>query len=232
MNPRVGLTVSYENWPEDPADAIRLEKYLDAIRAGGVEVEPLFLDKYDSDPAAVVRAFDGFVVAGGADLPTHWYGQEPIPEAGLDLVDERRPNFEKAVLTGALAADKPVLGICYGVQFLNALRGGELIQDIHLQLPGTEEHRGGIIHSVKLDKGSKLREIIGLEEFDVPSFHHQAVSTPAPGAEIVALSPDGVIEALEWPGKPFFLGVQWHPERDPDSQATRRLFEAFAAACR
>lgn len=230
--PRVGLTVSYEKYPDDPTDIARIEKYLACIRAAGAEAETLFLGDWANRSQEAVKWFDGFVVSGGADLDPSWYGQAEIPEAGLEMVNDRRPAFEKALLTEAVAAGKPVFGICYGCQFLNVFRGGQLIQDINLQIPGTGEHRGGVVHSVKVDKDSQLFEITGLDEFDVPSFHHQSISEPPPGGKITAYSPDGVVEAIEWDGPSFFLGVQWHPERDPDSQATRRLFEAFVSACR
>ena len=232
---RIALTVSYPSPPADPKDQWRLEKYLAVGRPAGLQIEPLWLDEWSANARHAAQSFDGVVLAGGADLPTDWYGEVPLEGAGLDLVSDARPRFEREVVDEFLARDKPVLGICYGCQFLNVYRGGALIQDIDLQLPARTpalEHADGNIHSVRADRDSKLFEIIGEEEFEVPSFHHQAISRPAPSSIISAVAPDGVLEAVEWRGPEWMLGVQWHPERAPESNATQRLFEAFAAACR
>ena len=233
--PKVGLTVSYAHWPEDPKMAGRLEMYLEAARAGGAAIEPLFLDDWENRAATVAEQFDGIVLAGGYDLAPSWYGEEPMPEAGLELMPERRPHFEKTVVESFAAQGKPVLGICYGCQFLNVLRGGSLFQDIALQIPGASRHvaeNEGVPHPVRVEKDSRLFAIVGQEEFEVQSYHHQAAARIAPGARVTAWAPDGVVEAIEWPGESFFLGVQWHPERSPGTEATQRLFAAFAGACR
>ena len=232
---RIALTVSYPAPPADPKDQWRLEKYLAVAREAGLEMEPLFLDDWAANARHAAQSFAGVVLAGGADLPPSWYDQEPLQGAGLELVSQARPKFEREVVDEFLARDKPVLGICYGCQFLNVYRGGALIQDIGLQLPARTpalEHADGNIHSVRLERDSKLYRIIGEDEFEVPSYHHQAISTPAPQGLISGTAPDGVLEAVEWGGAEWMLGVQWHPERAPESSATRRLFEAFAAACR
>ena len=232
---RIALTISYPSPPSDEKDQWRLEKYSAVVRNAGMEIELLFLDEWAANARHAARSFDGVALAGGADLPTDWYGETPLEGAGLDLVSDVRPKFEREICDEFLALDKPVLGICYGAQFLNVYRGGALIQDIDLQLPNRApqlEHADGNIHSVRLDRNSKLFQIIGEEEFEVPSFHHQAISRPAPDALISAVAPDGVLEAVEWSGPEWMLGVQWHPERAPESNATQRLFEAFRAACK
>ena len=232
---RIALTISYPSPPSDEKDLWRLEKYSAVIRNAGMEIELLFLDEWAANARHAAQSFDGVVLAGGADLPTDWYSEAPIEGAGLDLVSDVRPKFEREICDEFLARDKPVLGICYGAQFLNVYRGGALVQDIDLQLPDRAphlEHADGNIHSVRLDKNSKLYQIVGEEEFEVPSYHHQAISRPADNALISAVAPDGVSEAVEWSGPQWILGVQWHPERAPESNATRRLFEAFKAACK
>lgn len=232
---RIALTISYPSPPSDEKDLWRLEKYSAVIRNAGMEIELLFLDEWAANASHAAQSFDGVALAGGADLPTDWYGETPLEGAGLDLVSDVRPKFEREIVDEFLARDKPVLGICYGCQFLNVYRGGSLIQDIDLQLPTRKpelEHADGNIHSVRLDRNSKLFGIVGEEEFDVPSFHHQAISRPASDSLISAVAPDGVLEAVEWSGPEWMLGVQWHPERAPESNATQRLFEAFKAACK
>ncbi len=235
MMKKIALTVSYASRPTDEKDLWRLEKYFAAIRNGGpgVQVEALFLDEWAENPQRVAENFDGVVLAGGADLPTQWYGEAPLEGAGLEMVNERRPKFENEVVGAFLDAKKPILGICYGCQFLNVYRGGALIQDIELQLPERENavvHVDGNEHTVILNRDSQLYKIIGEEEFAVPSYHHQSISRVAPDGWISSHAPDGVAESVEWQSGGFCLGVQWHPERAPDSNATRRLMEAFVGA--
>ncbi len=230
---KIALTVSYSSPLTDEADLWRLEKYFAAIQNAGASIEALFLDEWESKAHLVAQNFDGVVLAGGADLPTNWYGEAPLEGAGLEMVSERRPRFENEIVGAFLERQKPILGICYGAQFLNVYRGGALVQDIELQLPERENavvHVDGNLHSVRLARDSQLYRIIGEDEFEVPSFHHQAVSRLADSAQVSALAPDGVIEALEWNEPSFFVGVQWHPERAPESNATRRLMEAFVKA--
>ncbi len=232
---KIALTVSYTAPPSDEKDQWRLEKYFAAVQNAGAEIEALWLDEWEDKAHLVAQHFDGLVLAGGADLPTSWYEEAPLEGAGLEIVSERRPKFENEVVGAFLGAKKPVLGICYGAQFLNVYRGGALVQDIELQLPERETpvvHVDGNEHLVRLSRDSQLYRIIGEDEFAAPSYHHQAVSRVAPGAQISAFAPDGVAEAVEWNLDSFFLGVQWHPERAPESNATRKLMEAFVASCR
>lgn len=233
---KIALTVSYASLPTDEKDLWRLEKYFAAIRNGGgnVHVEALYLDEWSEKSQLVVENFDGVVLAGGADLPTSWYGESPLEGANLETVSEARPKFENEVVGAFLDAKKPILGICYGCQFLNVYRGGALIQDIELQLPERENpvvHVDGNEHLVRLNRESQLYQIIGEEEFAAPSYHHQAISRVAPDAWVSSHAPDGVAESVEWQSGGFCLGVQWHPERAPDSNATQKLMSAFIAAC-
>lgn len=231
---RIALTVSYETPPLNEKDQWRIQKYFEAVQNAGASIEALWLNEWDSKAHLAAEQFDGVVLAGGADLPTTWYDEAPIPGAGLDLVSERRPRFENEVVAGFFEMGKPVLGICYGCQFLNVFRGGALIQDIELQLSERENpvvHVDGNEHIVQLARESQLFQIISEDEFPVPSFHHQSISRVGSEGVITAFATDGVAEAVEWNLDSFFLGVQWHPERAPESNATRRLMEAFVAAC-
>ncbi len=227
----IALSVSYPSAPTDEKDIWRIECYLNAIRMGGGNPTPLYLDDWENRPEDAVREFDGLILSGGADLPPEWYGQDPLQEAGLDIVSPRRPNFEKTLVTLFLEAKKPILGICYGLQFQNVFKGGALYQDLKLQTGTKLQHTDGAQHVVEVRRESRLFELIGETEFTVPSYHHQAVSEVAPGGIASAFAPDGTIEAVEWDDDPFFLGVQWHPERDPDSNATQKLMSAFVTAC-
>lgn len=227
---KIGLSVSYSQFPEDQTDIWRVEKYLALTTGFDAEIVPLFLDEWEPRVRAIGGEFDGLILAGGADLPTEWYNEAPLEGAGLDVVSTRRPNFEKQIVGDFIEARKPVFGICYGQQFLNVALGGSLFQDLVLQTGTTLQHTDGFQHSVKVERDSLLYEIVGEEEFLVPSFHHQAVKNVAPRATVSAYAPDGTVEAVEWRSMPFLLGVQWHPERALESNATQKLMRAFLSA--
>jgi microsomal dipeptidase-like Zn-dependent dipeptidase/gamma-glutamyl-gamma-aminobutyrate hydrolase PuuD len=143
-------------------------------------------------------------------------GEEPVKE--LHGINPKRDLQE--LLLVRLAADRqiPILGICRGIQTLTAALGGELYQDIHSQMEGDRiKHdqqldRGYPSHTVEIVEDSMLYEIFKAGRIAVNSFHHQAVKTPAPGFRTVAVSPDGVIEAVESTEHKSIIGVQWHPE--------------------
>ncbi|MBR6028626.1 MAG: gamma-glutamyl-gamma-aminobutyrate hydrolase family protein [Clostridia bacterium] len=185
--------------------------------------------------AAYISRFDGFLFSGGGDIDPAYFGEKPIP--GLGEVNVERDACE-IPLARLLAGrkDKPVLAICRGCQVLNVALGGSLYQDLPSQMPGALRHRQAEeedqpSHSVAIRTESLLFRVTGQAELRVNSLHHQAVKTPGAGMTVSALAPDGVAEAVELAGHPFYLGVQWHPERmwehDPPSLA---LFRALVRA--
>lgn len=233
--PVIGLTLDAEppgGYSKLPWYAIR-ENYCDAVtRAGGL---PVLLPHEVEQAEAYLRVIDGLIVTGGAfDVDPAIFGAE-TRHATVKTKD-RRTQFELAVTRGALAADKPVLGICGGQQLLNVALGGTLIQHIPDEVPGALAHeqkhpRHEPAHIVRFTGGTRLREIAGASEAPVNSTHHQAVKAPAPGLVVDATAPDGVIEGIEDPRRRFCIGVQWHPEYGI-SDADRRLFAAFIDAAR
>jgi putative glutamine amidotransferase len=166
-----------------------------------------------------------------------FFGEAPHPK--IDLVDERRDQFEIALVHAARARDLPVLGVCRGVQLMNVALGGDLYQDIASQVDRALGHTqrtlgDGPWHDVELRPGTRLCGILGAPTAAVNSYHHQACRRVAPRLVVAATAADGVVEGLEDPHASFFLGVQWHPEvleggLDPTS---RRLFSAFVEAAR
>jgi len=231
----IGLTCSYSdanNLTEKQQQ--NLEHYRLALQDAGAEMKVLFLpDANTSQPQIAANCasdLQGLVISGGADLPPEMFGAKPDPHLG-ELVPPMRPAFEKELVTIMLAQEKPVLGICYGAQLLNVLKGGSLIQDIPSRFPNAIEHREGARHAVRTEPGTQLRKWLG-ESFKVASYHHQSIENLAPTARLAALAPDGIIEAVEFPKYRFCVGVQWHPERWRASAATQRLMKTFVDACR
>ena len=130
-----------------------------------------------------------------------------------------------------------MLGICRGIQFLNAALGGTLWQDLPVQCPSpVDHHQTGAydkpIHTVRLLPGTPLANLLQREVLPVNSYHHQAVRALAPGLAPMAVAPDGIVEAVYEPGRRFVWAVQWHPEFSwKADEASRRIFAAFVGAC-
>ncbi|HHX74206.1 MAG TPA: gamma-glutamyl-gamma-aminobutyrate hydrolase family protein [Firmicutes bacterium] len=222
----VGITcnrVGYEN---------RLSQaYVHAIlQAGGVP----FLLPVCRDEQILKRQFarlDALLLSGGGDPDAFLYGEEAHP--GQGTVQPDRDSMELFLARQAFACGLPLLGICRGAQMMAVAAGGKLLQD----LKGVErvQHsqrapRSYPIHSVLLRKNTLLYRLTGRQKLRVNSMHHQAVRLPGRLA-IAAVAADGVIEAVELPGHPFAVGVQWHPEWliQTESHALP-LFKAFCAA--
>ncbi|MBQ4424790.1 MAG: gamma-glutamyl-gamma-aminobutyrate hydrolase family protein [Lachnospiraceae bacterium] len=210
------------------------EDYLRFIeKAGGIPVILPTTDDFEKARTLWAR-MDGFVLSGGHDVDPSLYGEEKRPSCGNTF--PKRDLYEKELLRFAMENGKPVLGICRGIQLINAALGGSDHQD--LEEDGFRKHsqfdipRNMASHTVQLREGSPLEAIFGKRELGVNSFHHQAVKDLAPGLTADAVSEDGVIEALHIPGQPFLLAVQWHPEMMADSEEQAKLAQALIRACR
>jgi anthranilate synthase component 2/putative glutamine amidotransferase len=225
--PRIGITTYLEPtiWGVWERDASLLPRaYLDAVvAAGGV---PVLLPPVGTDPT-LLDVLDGLVVAGGCDVDPGSYGAVPHPAT----VDTRpgRDEHEAVLIRAALDSDVPLLAICRGLQMLNVTLGGTLQQHLP-DAVGHEEHRPSPAvfgrTEVKTEPGSHLDRLFG-GTADVHCYHHQALDLVAPGLEVTARAADGTVEAAEVSGHEFALGVQWHPEENPDDL---RLFTALATA--
>ena len=206
----------------------KLEPYESALRQAGIEPVRIWPDAPRS-----LASLEGLVLTGGTDVNPARYGQLPAPDT--DQPDDPRDELETRLVQEALATGKPLLAICRGMQLLNVVCGGTLIQHLptsgvhRMKRPGEEPGRHSAAHTIRVAPGTRLESIIGAGEHEVNSRHHQAVDQPGEGLVVSAVSSDGVIEALELPGEAFVVAVQWHPEdRVLVSEADRRLFEAFA----
>jgi putative glutamine amidotransferase len=177
----------------------------------------------------------GLLLTGGGDIEPGRYGQ--TPHATVYDVSSERDALELWATREALARRRPVLAICRGLQVLNVALGGTLVQDIPDEVGRTIAHsqptpRQQATHTVKVDHGSRLADILGAVEVEVNSFHHQAVKDLGTGLRTVATAPDGVVEGLELPdAEPLVVGVQWHPEElVAHDDAARNLFAALVRA--
>jgi putative glutamine amidotransferase len=223
--PIVGVTAyvepaSWGTWSDVPVAFIH-ERYVKVINAVGARCVMLPPDSVDAD---VLRILDGLVIAGGPDVSPEHYGAEPHP-----LTDPRpaRDEGELTLLRAAIAADLPVLGVCRGMQVMAVAYGGTL----HQHLPdvvGHDRHRPALgvygTHGVRFAPGSRIAKIMA-GDGEVNSYHHQGIAEPG-GLTPTAWADDGVIEAVEDPGKRFMVGVQWHPEGAGDIRLFKALIEA------
>lgn len=237
MRPIIGLTHSIQ---QDEKKLYMPLSYSIAVReAGGTPVLlPITMDEVVIESYADL--VDGVLFSGGDDVNPLSYGEDQLWACG-DLCP-LRDAFEIKLARTVLRKypDKPILGICRGEQVLNVALGGTLYQDIKSQLPGCISHQQHQFapyasHKVRLEAGSKLHAIFGSEEIMVNSHHHQAVKDAAEGLRITARAADGMIEGFEKAEHPYFVGVQWHPERlveREENAAHRNLFKTFVDACR
>ncbi|NJC73067.1 gamma-glutamyl-gamma-aminobutyrate hydrolase family protein [Planosporangium thailandense] len=205
------------------------ETYLSAVRVAGGS--PVILPPADAaDPADLLAAVDGVLLAGGNDVCADLYGQ--TAGVRMEEVTRERDLFELAIARYAFEHDVPVLGICRGLQILNVAAGGTLHQ--HLLDAGFAEHRPApgrldeaANHGLRVAPDSLLGRCGMAERCQVNSHHHQGVDTVGVGGRVVACSvPDGAVEAVEWPAQRFALGVQWHAE----SPAMPGIFDGFVRA--
>jgi putative glutamine amidotransferase len=213
----------------------KLHDYEEAVRRAGGEPHVVAADAYSV--AQVLSSADALLLPGGGDVDPFIYGEAPHPR--FDAAETGRDAFEVALARSVLDADLPLLAICRGVQLLNVARGGTLFQDIPDQVPNALNHNVRdtpvtIAHDVWMASGSLvervMRDRLDGDTCAVNSRHHQAIKTVGEGLVVSATAPDGVIEAVEDPGKRFCLGVQWHPENFYRTGEFRELFEAFIAA--
>ncbi len=220
-------------------DAVRqsvwmLPDYLDGIKAAGGLTIVLPLDLSDEDANRIVETCNGFLFTGGQDVSPSLYGMKDA--TGTIVSSPERDQLESLLLSKALEADKPVLGICRGLQFINAFLGGTLWQDLPSQHPSEIVHRQGKPYGVpthQVQLSGDLQTLLGKDFLEVNTLHHQAVKYLGNGLIPMAVAPDGVIEAAQLMGKRFVWAVQWHPEylfrTDKDSLA---IFSHFVENCK
>lgn len=223
------IVIAMPRMSTDPEPTVAQSKYIESLARAGAGMRWVEL----SDPEQAVQdalTCDGLLLPGGGDMDPKFYGQARIPACGEPNL--LRDAAEPLLLRAFLAADKPVLGICRGIQVMNAVLGGDLYQDIKPFEHLPHNDHWAKVHTVTVRRGTLLSRILGQDTVLVNSQHHQAVDRVAPGFTLAALSEDGIVEAIEKPDARFCLGVQWHPEWLSDADpAMQGLFDAFVNAC-
>lgn len=216
MKPTIGLTLDYQiskGYSNFPWYAIRENYFTSIEKSGGI---PIGLPYCNDDITNYLKIIDGLVITGGNfDIHPNLFG-EKITYKDINLKKERTA-FELTLTKKAIDLNVPTLGICGGLQIINVVSGGTLIQHIPDEIKNPLIHEKNnpptkSSHQVKITKNSQLYKLIQSENIDVNSSHHQSIKSPGDGLLINALAPDGVIEGIEHINKDFCIGIQWHPE--------------------
>lgn len=213
-----------------------LPGYIKGIeKAGGVPVMlPL-----TTDPEVIrqlIGSFDGFLLTGGQDVSPRLYGEKLSMLCGEICFE--RDEMERILIGEAIRHDKPILGICRGIQILNVVLGGSLYQDLPTEYPSNLEHHQTPpydlpVHQVSIVPDSPLFSLLGRRSLAVNSYHHQAIKRLSNRLSAMAYAEDGLVEAVCLPSARFVWAVQWHPEfsyeREESSLAILRKFVRQAA---
>jgi len=232
MKPLIGIgsDVAHKDGQRDRAFVYTT--YVDSLRRAGAV--PVLIPPQPENARELIEDLDGLLLAGGDDCDPAVYGETPHPS--VEPMDPRRQANDFTLARAARERGIPTLGICLGVQVMNVAAGGTLIQDIassidteidHASEP-TDRHR----HEVFIEANTHLANILGARELNVNSSHHQAIGRVAESLRVTAHAPDGIVEGLEDPGHPFYVGVQWHPEDMAREESASALFGAFVEAAR
>jgi putative glutamine amidotransferase len=209
----------------------KFNNYIRWLEEGGIPYEILDWEKNNFKD---IKKCSSLLLTGGADIYPEFYNDWEEGKNRSGYIPER-DGFEFKLLDYALDNNFPVLGICRGLQVINCKLNGSLINDIET-IRGTNHKKfsdaADRIHRVSINENTLLYSVIKEKEGDVNSSHHQAIDRMGEGLVIAAKAEDGIIEGIEWAekdDKPFFLGIQWHPERmtDKSSPFSENILQRF-----
>ena len=213
-----------------------LPGYMNGLKQAGAMPIMFPVIYNNADAEMLADMCDGFLFTGGQDVDPAVYGAEKTELCGECCPE--RDTMEKLLLDIAMKRDIPVLGICRGIQFINACLGGTLWQDIPTQFSDKLTHcqkppYNKPVHDVMIDRNSPLYELLKKECIAVNSYHHQGVRELSPELKSMASAPDGLVEAVYAPDYKFLWAVQWHPEFSYESDKNSLLiFNAFVEKCK
>jgi putative glutamine amidotransferase len=221
MRPRIGITTSYNDGTQKLS-----HYYVQAIEAAGGL--PIIVPMLESNDAALELAslLDGLLMTGGPGITRGLVGNLP---ADLPPVDAVRDRSDERIYRAIV--NRPIFGICYGMQFVNAMHGGTIYADVNQAQPEALKHsteRGAEAHFIHIEQDSILYDILDTTDINVNTYHIQALATVGEGLHVSARASDGVIEAIESTGGRI-MGMQFHPERMGDSMLP--LFHDFVKKC-
>jgi len=233
LKPVIGLIPLYDDEKES---YWMLPGYMRVIeKCGGLPIMlPLTTDQEELEQAS--NLCDGILFTGGHDVSPVVYGEEKRSTCGISC--DMRDAMEGYILKECLADNKPFLGICRGIQFVNAYLGGTLYQDIPTEYECKVEHHmeppyDRAVHKVEILPYTKLAEILGAGMHEVNSYHHQAIKELSHEVKKMAVSEDGLIEAIEVRNQKFAVAVQWHPEFSyENNEDSIKLVTAFVNECK
>ncbi len=220
-------------WDDDKESMWMLPGYFEGIRQeGGIPIMlPLSSDVQEIDQ--LMTMCDGILFTGGHDVSPSLYGETPLSCVSCCDV---RDKMEMIVLKKVIADNKPALGICRGIQFINAALGGTLYQDLPTQFSSETEHHQTPpydipVHAVEIIRDTPLHQCLKKDNMRVNSYHHQAVKKTAPVLKPMAIAEDGLVEGLYMPDHRFLWAIQWHPEFSyANDDNSKRIFGAFVQA--
>jgi len=242
--PVIGITVGTSiDWRTGMPE---YESYASAVRSAGAECR-----RMGKGASRDLKKISGLLVSGGWDVHPDRYDRMPGDEhLSTDEVIKRyhmrcepaRDEIELPLVEQALEIGLPVLAICRGIQVLNVVLARKLVPDIASCVPNALPHKSpsgpieSIRHEVSIEPGSLIERVYGTRKLIVNTRHHQGITLNMLSDKLraTAISPDGIVEAVESVDSRFVVGVQWHPERKRDAfihDISGPLFKAFVEAC-
>lgn len=236
MRPIIGITSGYCYEENKRYNRVK-SAYIDAIKeAGGIPlIIPLMEDI--GDIKDYIDIIDGILFTGGRDLSPLLYGENPIKK--VDTISYVRDKMEIELFNRAYEMQIPILGICRGLQIINVALGGNLYQDINIQLPYSLGHVSTYdlsqgYHSIDIIDDTILYDVLGVRRIDVNSNHHQSIKDLGKTLRVNSLSQDSIIEGIESiENRNFILGLQFHPESMIHScKEFLNIFQYFVIYCR